>query len=144
MSEGSIVECNLLKTTRIYEIMSSPPVTIFKGESIEAAAKKMYASGVGSVLVVDEDERLAGIITRRDLIYLLASGIARRNPPVERYMVESVITAREDETADDALQRMREAGVRHLAVIDNNGRPVGVVSMFDILMLLARVCIEQG
>ena len=138
------VECNLLRTTRVYEIMSSPPVTIHKGESIEAAAKKMYDSGVGSVLVVDDEGRLAGIITRRDLILLLASGIARRNPPVERYMVESVITIREEDTADDALQRMREAGVRHLAVVDGEGRPIGVVSMFDILMLLARVCIEQG
>ncbi len=137
------IECGILEKTRIYEIMSQPPITITKSSDIEGAARKMYDAGVGSVLVVDEEGKLSGIITRRDMIYLLATGIARRNPPVSRYMTESVITAREEESVAEALSRMKEAGVRHLAVVDDEGRPVGVVSMWDIMMLLARECIEE-
>ena len=137
-------ECRILEETRVYGIMSSPPVWVRPEAGLEEAAKRMYEAGVGSVLVLGEDSVLLGILTRRDLIYLLASGVARKNPPVRLYMKESVITAREGDTVRQALDRMRSAGVRHLAVLDSEGKPVGVVSMWDILMLLARKCIGPG
>ena len=135
-------ECGILGRTRVFEIMSSPPVVVGLDESLEYAARRMYEAGVGSVLVVDGDGRLRGILTRRDIIYLVASGVARKNPPVRLYMSESVITVEEGEPVGVALDRMREAGVRHLAVLDGRGGLVGVVSMWDILMLLARECVE--
>jgi len=136
------VECGILGEKRVYEIMSSPPVVVSEDESLEGAARRMYEAGVGSVLVVDSGGRLRGLLSRRDVIYLVASGAARRNPPVRLYMSESVITVEEEEPVRAALDRMREAGVRHLAVLDSEGRLVGVVSMWDILMLLARECLE--
>jgi CBS domain-containing protein len=136
-----VVECSVLETTRAYQVMSSPPVTVTPGDTIEGAAKVMYEARVGSVVVVDADGKLAGILTRRDLIYLLASGIARKNPPVRLYMTESVITARENESISQILEKMKEAGVRHIVVIDADNRPIGVVSMWDILMLIARRCL---
>jgi CBS domain-containing protein len=142
---GSVngVECSILSQTRVYEVMSTPPVTVDVDASIELAAKRMYEAGVGSVVVLTNDGRLAGIFTRRDLIYLVASGIARKNPPIRLYMSESVITAVENETLEQALEKMSETRVRHLVVLDGSGNVVGVISLWDILTLLTRKCISK-
>ncbi len=128
---------------KAYEVMSSPVVSVRSWESLEDAARAMYSSNVGSVVVVDEDGRLAGIVTRKDVLYLVAVGEAKRNPRVSTIMSSSVITARENDTLGVILSRMTEAGIKHVVIIDEDERPVGVVSMWDILMAIAGECLPQ-
>ncbi len=121
--------------------MSTPPITARASDKISDVARKMYEGNVGSVLIVNEEGVLIGIITRKDLIYLLALGVAAKDPSVSRYMSESVITGRENESLKEILDRMLESGVRHVAIVDERNVPKGVISMRDILMFIARSCI---
>jgi CBS domain-containing protein len=119
----------------IKDIMSKPPLTVRKDASVQEAAKVMFNNRVGSVLVVDEDGKLTGIVTERDLVYLVASGKLHlaSEYPVWEIMTENPVTANPNETVEDALLRMKEINVRHLPVVDEDGKPVGVVSIRDIL-----------
>ncbi len=115
--------------------MSTPPLTVKKDSSVQEAAKIMFNNKVGSVLVVDNDGKLIGIVTERDLVYLVASGKLHlaSEYPVWEIMTENPVTASPRETIDDALSRMKEIRVRHLPVVDEEGKPIGVVSIRDIM-----------
>jgi len=133
-------ECSLLSSRRVLEVMSSPPVSVEPGARLSEAARVMYSNNVGSVIVLDEDGGLAGILTRRDVLRLVATGAAARDPPVSSVMSTSVVTVADRESLAEALARMRAAGVKHLVVVDSAERPVGVLSMWDVLRELAGEC----
>ncbi len=118
---------------RVEVAMSTPPITVPRGARLWEAARVMYENNVGSVLVVDEEGRPEGIITRKDMLYYLASGIAAKNPTVAAVMKSSIVTARPDETLEDALKRMIDLGIRHLPVVDEKGKVRGMISSWDIL-----------
>ena len=74
---------------------------------------------------------------------MVATGEARRNPRVSSVMSASVITAGPEEDLATVLDRMRSAGVRHIVVVED-GKPVGVVSMWDILTTVWRECLGDS
>ena len=57
-----LVACGELERRRVYEVMSTPPVTVGVDASLIDAARAMYESNVGSVVVVDDNGGLAGIV----------------------------------------------------------------------------------
>ena len=124
-------------------VMSTPPITAKPTTPLWEVARKMYENNIGSILIVDEDGKLSGIITRRDLLYLLASGIAARNPPAGAVMSTSVITASPKEQVIKILGRMRKLGIRHIPVVDDDMRPLGVISLWDLANLILS-CIEDA
>jgi len=121
---------------RVEEVMSSPPIVAGVGERLSSAARRMYEAGVGSVIVVDASGRLAGILTKTDILRLLAMGAAARDPRLGDVMTLNVITARPWEPLGAAEERMRELGIRHLPVVDEEGVPRGMLSYTDILRAL--------
>ncbi len=118
---------------RVSDLMTTPPITVHRDTSIEDAARKMYENRVGSVLVVDEEGKLVGIVTERDILYAVVRGKVGRGLPVWDIMTDNPITARPDEPLIEAIERMREANIRHLPVVDEEGRPVGVLSLRDVV-----------
>lgn len=123
--------------------MSTPPITASLNEQLWDAARRMYENNVGSVLVTDESGRLVGILTRRDILYLLASGRAVKNPRLSDVMTLNPITGYREETLEDILAKMREARIRHMPIVDDTGRPLGMISMRDILEYLSK-CRTDG
>ncbi len=99
---------------------------------VKEAVKVMYENGVGSVLIVDDDGRLKGIFTERDLVRLIALD-KDLNEPVEKFMTKNVLTLRLTDDIWKALKIMIELGIRHVPVVDDEGRPIGVVSIRDLL-----------
>ena len=117
---------------RVEDIMTTPPLTMGPEESVVEAAKAMLEKGYGSVLVV-EDGKLVGIVTERDLLYALSHGDAGVKMKLADVMTEDPIVIKKNENIVDAINLMKEAGVRHLPVVDEKGRPVGVISFRDVL-----------
>ncbi|ALL01614.1 CBS domain protein [Pyrodictium delaneyi] len=118
---------------RARDIMTTPPVTIGPDASIKDVARKMRTERVGSVLVVDEEGKLRGIITERDLVFACSEGW---NPEVKQaweIMTEDPITAKPDEDIVTIIKKMRDANIRHIPVVDDNGKPLGMISARDIL-----------
>ncbi len=117
---------------RVEDIMSTPPITVHRDTPIEDAAKIMYENNIGSVLVVDGEGKLVGITTERDLIYAIVDGKIGKRLPIWMIMTEDPITAKPDEPIIDAITKMKENNIRHLPVVDDERKPVGVISLRDI------------
>jgi CBS domain-containing protein len=102
------------------------------------AARIMHDERVGSVIIVDEDHVVAGIITDRDIALSLALGAATPDSFVNEVMSRDVKTVHESMTLFDVTRFFRTAVVKRLPVVDSDKRVVGMVSIDDIMVLLAR------
>ncbi|WP_448577526.1 CBS domain-containing protein [Thermosphaera sp.] len=118
---------------RASDVMSTPPVTAEETTSIEDVAKKMFDNDVSSIMVVDTAGRLVGIVTEKDVVGAVAIGKIGSNIPVTRFMKENPITVSPDTPLDEVLEKMRRFNIRHLPVVDKDGKPVGMVSQRDVL-----------
>jgi CBS domain-containing protein len=101
-------------------------------ETVTDAARKMRDLGVGALPICGEDDRLAGMITDRDIVLkCVAEGHDTSTMKVEEYAGDEVVTIGADDSIDEALATMTKAGVRRLPVIDGHDL-VGMISQADI------------
>jgi len=121
---------------RVSDVMVREVVTAGKNTPIKEAANSMYEKRVGSVVVVDEAGKPVGIVTERDLVYVCAKGLSA-DTPIWMVMTENPITIGEDALLLDAVEKMRSLNVRHLPVVDKEGKLVGIISVRDVLDLAA-------
>lgn len=107
-------------------------VTVDPQVSVLEAARLMVDHQIGAVPVVDRD-RLAGIFTERDILARVVA--AQRDPSatsVADVMTRELVVADVAESYDVCLQRMQQARVRHLIVLDC-GRLAGILSLRDLM-----------
>ena len=103
-------------------------------DSMEQAAEIMWEQDCGCVPVVDDDFRLQGMITDRDIaMAAYTTGQRLRSLPVQRAMAQDVTSCSDSETVDAALQKLSERQLHRLPVVDEQQRVVGVLSMADIV-----------
>jgi CBS domain-containing protein len=105
--------------------------TADSGQTVAAAAEHMARRRIGALMVVDGG-RLVGIFTERDVLSKVVA--AKRDPDKTRLadvMTPNPDTIGPDESAFDALDKMRKRGYRHLPVMDA-GKLVGMVSVRDL------------
>ncbi len=121
---------------RASHVMSSPPIVVGEEASIIEAASIMRERGVGSLIVVDGRGRIVGVLTERDVINSLAVGKACSGGRVGEVMSRNIIVASRDESLESIVEKMREANVRHLPVVGDDGKPVGIISSRDVLDLI--------
>jgi CBS domain-containing protein len=100
--------------------------------TVSDTARQMKQSGVGTVMVVD-NERLVGIFTERDALFrVLAEGRNAKSTLIADVMTSNPLTIGPDKPFGHALHIMYEGGFRHVPVVEN-GRPIGMVSARDAL-----------
>lgn len=114
---------------------SMKPISAGPTEPLSAVAQRMLEHNVGAVVIV-ERQKPVGIITDRDLALALGARGVATQAPVKSVMSTPVRTVPEGAGIFAATQCMRDVGVRRLAVVDNDGCLVGIVSMDDLLRLL--------
>jgi CBS domain-containing protein len=107
--------------------------TASPGETIGAVAALLHSRRVGAMIVVDEDGGVAGIVSERDIVSIVAreggGGLSR---PVSICMTTDVVFADPKETVDALLARMTDRRIRHLPVL-KDGRLAGIVSIGDLV-----------
>lgn len=116
---------------KISDIMVRQVVTCRKDEKVKEVAMRMYENKIGSVVIVDGENRPIGIVTERDLIYVLAR--ASPDTPVWSVMTENPVVINENALVTEALEKMRSLGIRHLPVVDSAGKLVGIISVRDLI-----------
>ena len=126
---GSDVDVSTLNTA-VGDVVQREPVTIEPSASIEAAARRMTENGVSALLVV-EGERLAGLVTDRDMRARCVSVGLPTSRPVGEIMTVSLQTIARDASLAEALTRMTEHKLHHLPVMDG-GRLVGMITSTDL------------
>jgi CBS domain-containing protein len=100
----------------------------------EQAIRTMLDRRVGAVAVVDENSRVAGIFSERDVLRRVAlSGREPGQIPVREVMTTPVEMATLDTTPGQALATMVERHYRHLPIVDDDGRLLGMLSIRNVL-----------
>lgn len=116
-----------LRTDTVARLQPTPPLGIDGDEPVSAAVGAMRAGRVGCLLVT-RDGRLAGVFTERDLLTrVLAPGLPLTTP-THQCMTPDPVTVQPGDSVRVVVRRMEKGGYRHLPVVDEQNRPVGVVS----------------
>lgn len=112
-----------------YIIKDQTPLALPAEATVGNACRRMSETGAGSVLVTDGGDRLAGILTGRDAVRLLAEG-ADSDTRLAQAMTRDPVTVAPSSRALDAVRAMCEGGFRHVPVTED-GKIRGVVSRGD-------------
>ena len=120
--------------TRVGDLVTREPVTTTPAASVRDAAAAMSAAGVSCVLVV-EHLALVGIVTDRDLRNRVLAADLPTVSPVRSVMTPEPVTLSADALAFEALLEMVSRDIHHLPVVDETGRPVGLVTTTDLVRL---------
>jgi len=124
-----------LKTDSVSRLQPTEARIVTSSQTVNDAVTLMRQHRVGCVLVC-EGQKIVGIFTERDLLRrVLALGLSL-STPLASCMTPNPVTVQPKESVSVALQRMEEGGYRHLPVIDEAGRPVGVLSVKRIVHYL--------
>jgi len=119
---------------KVSEVMSPGVATLKPRDSLKHAAAMMEACDVGPMPVCDGD-RMVGILTDRDItVRAVAHGLDPRVTTVAEAMTPQAEYCFEDETIEEAIERMRKHEVRRLPVLDREMRLVGMLSLADLAM----------
>lgn len=113
------------------------PVVVEPAAKVADIAARMADPGQGCVVVV-EGERLAGIFTERDLLVrVVAPGLDPALVTVGEVMSSKPEFAMNDDTLGYALHKMALGRLRHLPVVDDDGRPIGLLTQREGVRYLA-------
>jgi CBS domain-containing protein len=120
-------------------------LTTTAGASVLDAARIMNDHHIGSLVVVDDCmiDKIVGIITERDIMTKVVAG--RRNPEhttVAEAMTDRVLTCTPATGAEELRHVMRAKRIRHLPVVDEHGRLLGMISIGDLNQAEVKVLAE--
>jgi len=126
---------------RVGEACNREVVVVERNATLLEAAKLMRNQHVGDVVVVEDRDghRIpVGILTDRDMVVaLVAEEVPLKAVSVGDVMSFELVIARESDSLYETTEHMREKGVRRLPVVAENGALVGILTVDDILDLLA-------
>ena len=113
------------------------PITVETTTSIEKAIRQMNAHGIGCLLVTDESDKLIGIFTEKDVLMRVTGMIDDLSEAkMADFMTANPVALTADLPIAQALHEMSMHGFRHLPLVDDNGRPEGVISFRDVIRYL--------
>ena len=116
----------------IREVMTAAPDGVRPADTLQSAAQLMRANDIGDVLVEDDEGRLLGILTDRDIaIRATAEGSDPTTIMVDEVYTRDITALAPMDTVTDAMQLMRAGDVRRLPVVES-GTAIGIVSLGDV------------
>jgi CBS domain-containing protein len=124
---------------RVKDLMSQPVFTSTLDQSVQTAAQIMWEHDCGIVPVVDNESRLVGVVTDRDICM---AALFQNRPlseiPISSVMAGNVSTCRADDPLIDAEHLMSMRQVHRLPVVDDLGVPTGLLSLADVARRVRR------
>lgn len=116
---------------KLEEILKKP-ITILETEPVIKAAKIMDEKKIGSLIVVNKEKKLTGIITEKDIIKRFLAKDKPKSTTVKEVMSTDIITVTKDIDLDTAAEIMSKNKIRRLPIVDN-GKLIGIVTARDLL-----------
>lgn len=118
---------------RTREIMTGPAITCGSDDTVGRAAQLMWEHDCGVIPVVDRGGRVVGMITDRDIcMATFTQDKAPGHIPVSSVMSKQVHSCHAEDSIERAERLMKDRQVRRIPIVDDNDRPVGVLSLNDI------------
>ena len=102
--------------------------------TIGQAVEIMQKNKIGSVLITDEEGILKGIVTERDILMKVTGIIDNlKNTPITQIMTADPVTLFEDDMIAYVMNNMHVGRFRHVPIVDDAGKPIGMVSIRDVV-----------
>lgn len=112
------------------DVVTAPPDT-----PLSEIARMLGEHKIGSIVIVDKDKNVAGIVSERDIVLELArAGASVLQEPAEDFMTKSVVTCGEDDAIERLMGEMTAHRFRHMPVVER-GNLVGLVSIGDVVRM---------
>ncbi len=128
---------------QILEAKGAAISVVPRGAIIADIVKTLADEHIGTLLVMEQDNSLAGIVSERDVIkHLALSGADALELRAEDIMTDKVITCTPNSALEYALEKMSAHSIRHLPVV-RDGVPVGIISSRDLLEAQRELLIED-
>lgn len=119
------------------EYIKKELITCSPEQSVKEVADLMKKYEIGSVLITEDDGKPVGIITDRDIaLRCVSTGIDPANVHAKNIMTRSIKAVNQNEGILDVLKCMKEARIRRVPLVDDEGKAVSLVSFGDMLELL--------
>ncbi|HLO78850.1 MAG TPA: CBS domain-containing protein [Magnetospirillum sp.] len=124
----------LVKTILKAKARGADVVTISPDVTVAEAARSLATNRIGAVVALEADGTIAGILSERDIV----RGVAQKEQEclgstVRTLMTAMVLTCREDDSVESLMQIMTSRRIRHLPVLDPEGRLTGIVTIGDVV-----------
>ena len=132
------VNCSgVAAVSKILEQKGTEVIRIDGDATVLEAVQAMVDANVGALLVTGSDvNAVEGIFTERDYLRRVAvQGLTERGTSVRDVMTTPVVVITPDTTVEEAMARMTDRRIRHIAVVDDGGELAGMVSIGDLVRL---------
>lgn len=121
------------------DLMSHPPLTCHVNDPLNLPAHEMWNHDCGAILVVNDEGKLAGMITDRDICMAAYT----QNRSLDSILVNSamamhVISVTPHQTIAEVEELMTHHQIRRIPVVDGDNKPVGLISLTDLALECAR------
>lgn len=126
-----------LNIETVDQAMTSDVLVVSPDLSVREAIDLMNEHKTGSLLICDADGVLMGIFTERDVLAMIASG-ADLGVRIENRMTPRPRTLRLNQTVGAAVRSMARGGYRRLPIVDDAGRPTGIIKTSGIVHYLVQ------
>jgi signal-transduction protein with cAMP-binding, CBS, and nucleotidyltransferase domain len=123
-------------STYIHEIMSKNVIKVNSEISAFEISKIMVKRRISSVVIIDQKDKIIGIVTEKDLIKeVCAKNLLATTLTASKVMSSPLITISKNSTINDATKLMVEKKIKHLAIHDNNDI-IGILTTYDLINVL--------
>jgi len=117
----------------VRRLFSKNALAVDVAQTVGEAVALMRETGFGAVAVT-RDGKIAGILTERDMVVRVIGVVEDfEKTPVERVMTPDPVTLRSDDPIVYVMHNMQVGGYRHVPVVDDDHRPVSIVSIKDVV-----------
>ena len=126
---------------KLRDIMVSPVITTKKNAKISEAASTMCANNLGSLVVVDNNEKPVGMVTERDMLRKII--MTSKNPKqtdVSQIMSSPLVTGDPDMDVEYAAKFMLQKDIKRLPIVEE-GKMIGIVTFTDIMKAQPQIMI---
>jgi CBS domain-containing protein len=121
---------------RVLDVMTEAAITDSPDDTLAEASAKMWQQQTGSLLIMEGDQ-LIGIVTERDVLRVVSEGADPKSVSLRDAMTKDPVTITPDKSLKDAAAVMFDKWFRHLPVTSAEGKVVGIISLRDLLTLVA-------
>ena len=125
-----------LRKDRVSDLRPRPAVTLLENVSVRDAVDTLQREMAGCAILCDPEGRAVGIFTERDVLRRVIGEKVDPDSPMTTVMSTDLATVKLSDPITTAINLLHTRGLRHLPVIDEDGRPTGVVSVKRVMEYL--------